>query len=252
MKKIIIILLTFTFISCSNQSRISDDRLHDSYDYSLTTGTSKIMKAYDPFESFNRRVYYFNYEFDKWALLPVTNTYSFFFPQTARTGVKHFFSNLYEPVSAVNGALILDSKVFFTSLGRFLINSTVGIFGVFDVASHFHLIQHKVTLNETLAIYGVGRGAYLILPFFGPSDMRKAGSGLGTFVLRMPLDPINVFTGEVWEDLVIASVDKIDLRSRIPFRYYESGTPFEYEYVRLLYLRATDLNIQNIKDNREK
>ncbi|MCK5780844.1 MAG: VacJ family lipoprotein [Psychrilyobacter sp.] len=249
MKKIIIVFIIFTFIGCSN-SQISDEKLHDSYDYSLTTGTSNIMKAYDPFESMNRRVYYFNYEFDKWVGLPVSDSYKFFFPGVARTGVKNFFSNLYEPFSALNGVLILDYDVFFTSVGRFLINTTVGVLGLFDVATKVQIVEKKRTLNETLAIYGVGRGAYLVLPFLGPSDMRRAGSAVGTFVIRMPLDPISVFTGELWQDIAILGVETIDQRSRVPFRYYGTGTPFEYEYVRLLYFRTSELKIEDVDRKR--
>jgi len=101
----------------------------------LNDGESNVMDTYDPFEPLNKRVYYFNYQFDNWVWLPISNSYNFLLPQTIRTGVNNFFSNLYEPISAINGVLILDYKAVFTGIGRFIINTTVGIGGLFDVAT---------------------------------------------------------------------------------------------------------------------
>lgn len=217
----------------------------------LNDGESNIMDAYDPFEPLNRRIYYFNYQFDNWVALPVSNSYKFFLPQTVRTGVGNFFSNLYEPISTINGVLILDYKTVFTGIGRFFINTTVGVVGLFDVATLIKIPEQKVTLNDTLAMYGVKDGPYLILPFLGPSDLRNASSLLTTFLLRAPLDPTNVYGGSdtLWKDLTIKGLEAVDVRSEVDFRYYGLGTPFEYEYVRLLYLRSMEARKTNIKKN---
>lgn len=256
MKKIFI-LITLILMGCSNvptKEKVSsnktekivvtkDSKLHLNYK------TSHLMDAYDPFESMNRRIYYFNYQFDNWVALPVSNSYKFFLPQTARTGVGNFFSNLYEPISAINGVLILDYKAVFTGLSRFFINTTIGIGGLFDVAKLMNIHRSEITLNDTLAVYGVKDGPYLILPFLGPSDLRNASSLLTTFVLRVPLDPISIYTGTLWEDIAIKGLDAVDIRSEIDFRYYSLGTPFEYEYVRLLYLRSMEIREKNIRKN---
>ncbi|MCS5423221.1 VacJ family lipoprotein, partial [Psychrilyobacter sp. S5] len=126
---------------------------------------------------------------------------------------------------------------------------TIGVAGLFDVATLINIPKHELTLNDTLAVYGVKDGPYLILPFLGPSDLRNAGSLLTTFVLRVPLDPINIYSGSLWEDIAIKGLDAVDVRSEINFRYYSLGTPFEYEYVRLLYLRSMEIRETNIKKN---
>jgi phospholipid-binding lipoprotein MlaA len=258
MKKILI-LITLVFIGCSNvkvQEKSSIDKIEKinttkNFKLHLNNGRSNIMDAYDPFEPMNRRIYYFNYQFDNWVALPVSNSYKFFLPQTIRTGVGNFFNNLYEPISAVNGILILDYKTTFTGIGRFFINTTVGIIGLFDVATHINIPGHKVTLNDTLSLYGIKDGPYLVLPFFGPSDLRNAGSLLTTFILRAPLDPINIYSdsGSLWQDYTIKGIEVVDTRSKVDFRYYSLGTPFEYEYVRLLYLKSMKLRKKNIKKN---
>jgi len=265
MKKIIIFITLF-LIGCSNtkvesstgeQTRLvqetkvnKETNIEEKVDFELhLKAEHTMMDAYDPLEPLNRRIYYFNYELDKWIGLPVSNSYKFFFPETARTGVKNFFTNLYEPVSAVNGILILDYKVFLTSVGRFLVNSTAGVAGLFDVATMIHLNEKKMTLDDTFAIYGMGPGPYLILPFLGPSNLRNLTARLTTFVLRAPLDPINVFTGELWEDMAVLTLHAVDTRSRIPFEAYSMGTPFEYEYVRMLYLKAAELKVKKSNFN---
>ncbi len=244
-------------MGCSNvrvQEEVSSDEAEKIFivkglKLHLNDGESHIMDAYDPFEPLNRRIYYFNYQFDYWVALPISNSYKFFLPQTIRTGVRNFFSNLYEPISTINGVLILDYKTVFTGISRFFINTTVGVAGLFDVATHLKIPKHEITLNDTLAVYGVKDGPYLILPFLGPSDLRNAGSLLTTFILRVPLDPVNVYTGSFWEDLAIKGVQAVDIRSEIDFQYYSLGTPFEYEYVRLLYLRSMEIRKANIEKN---
>lgn len=262
MKKILI-LITFIFVGCSSvkiDEKISynrggriESKVESKVDskFHLNIRQPSLMDAYDPFEPINRRVYYFNYQFDTWVALPTSKSYKFFLPQTIRTGVGNFFSNLYEPISAVNGVLILDYKTVFTGLSRFFINTTIGIVGLFDIASYIDIYKHKVTLNDTLAFYGVKDGPYLILPFLGPSDLRNASSLLTTFVLRTPLDPLNIYGGsnEFWHDIAIKGIEGVDFRSQVDFQYYGLGTPFEYEYVRLLYLKSMEVRKANIKKN---
>ncbi|MGB6127842.1 MAG: VacJ family lipoprotein [Psychrilyobacter sp.] len=258
MKKVLI-LITLIFMGC-NKLEVKEKKIYnvtkktttkENFKFNLNDGESNLMYAYDPFEPLNRRIYYFNYQFDYWVALPVSNSYKFFLPQTIRTGVGNFFNNLYEPISTVNGILILDYKTIFTGISRFFINTTAGILGLFDIATLIKIPEHKVTLNDTLAIYGVKDGPYLILPFLGPSDLRNASSLLTTFVLRAPLDPINIYGGSdtLWHDLAIKGLEAVDARSGVDFQYYSLGTPFEYEYIRLLYLKSMEIKKINIKKN---
>ncbi|NDI78588.1 MULTISPECIES: MlaA family lipoprotein [Psychrilyobacter] len=248
MKKIFI-LITLLFIGCSSvevKEKVSSheaEKIVVAKDFKLhlKDGESDIMDTYDPLEPLNRRIYYFNYQFDNWVWLPISNSYNFFLPQTIRTGINNFFSNLYEPISAINGVLLLDSKTVFTGISRFIINTTIGVAGLFDVATLINIPKRELTLNDTLAVYGVKDGPYLILPFLGPSDLRNAGSRLTTFALN----PIH--SGSLETDLVIKGVEGVDTRSRTDFRYYSLGTPFEYEVVRLLYLKSMEIRETNIK-----
>ncbi|MCS5423223.1 VacJ family lipoprotein, partial [Psychrilyobacter sp. S5] len=142
MKKIFI-LITLLFIGCSSvevKEKVSSheaEKIVVAKDFKLhlKDGESDIMDTYDPLEPLNRRIYYFNYQFDNWVWLPISNSYNFFLPQTIRTGINNFFSNLYEPISAINGVLLLDSKTVFTGISRFIINTTIGVAGLFDVAT---------------------------------------------------------------------------------------------------------------------
>lgn len=256
MKKIIFILITFIFIGCSNVKTAEDKHIvsPSNYDFKLhlKNTESSIIEVYDPLESINRRIYYFNSQLDHWVVLPLSYSYSFFLPQTIRTGVKNFFNNLYEPVTVFNGLLTLDSHITFTGFTRFAINTTIGIAGIFDIASLMDIKEDKFTLNETLSYYGVNQGMYLVIPILGPSDLRNISSQLTTFILRNPLDPTSIYTGALWHDLAIKSIGAIDTRSRINFTYYSLGTPFEYEYIRLLYFKASQAKAENVKKKLKK
>jgi phospholipid-binding lipoprotein MlaA len=130
----------------------------------------------DPLEPFNRAMYTFNDKLDRYFLKPIAKGYRAVVPSPARTGVSNFFSNLHEPGVMVNDVLQGKFKHAASDLGRFLVNTTIGIYGLFDVASHFGLERHNEDFGQTLGKWGVGEGPYLVLPFFGPSNFRDAPS----------------------------------------------------------------------------
>lgn len=131
----------------------------------------------DPLEPFNRAMYTFNDKLDRYFLKPVAKGYRAVVPSPARKGVSNFFSNLREPIVFVNDALQGKFKHAAGDLGRFVTNTTIGIFGLFDVATHFGLDRHNEDFGQTLGVWGVKEGPYLVLPFFGPSNFRD-GIGL--------------------------------------------------------------------------
>lgn len=133
--------------------------------------------TYDPFEPFNRAMYTFNEKFDRYLLRPVAKGYRAVAPRSVRRGVTNFFSNLHDPAIMVNNILQGKFADAASDLGRFLTNSTVGVFGLFDVGSKIGLEKHNEDLGQTLAVWGIGDGPYLVLPFFGPSNIRD-GIGL--------------------------------------------------------------------------
>jgi len=132
----------------------------------------------DPFESFNRGVYQFNDALDKAVVKPVAKGYDTVMPPPGKMMVSNFFSNLNDVVVTVNDLLQFKLANAASDTGRILINSTIGILGLVDVASQAGLEKHNEDFGQTLGYWGVGSGPYLMLPFFGPSSVRD---GLGLY-----------------------------------------------------------------------
>jgi phospholipid-binding lipoprotein MlaA len=130
----------------------------------------------DPLEPMNRAIYSFNDSVDNALFKPVAEGYRAVLPQFARTGVSNFFSNINDVLVALNN--LLQGKVLnaVSDVGRVVINSTIGIAGFLDVATHFGLEKHNEDFGQTLGRWGVGDGPYLVLPFLGPSNLRDAVS----------------------------------------------------------------------------
>lgn len=128
--------------------------------------------ARDPLEGFNRAMYTFNDKLDKYALKPLAKGYRAITPAPVSKGISNFFGNLHDPVIMLNNLLQGKPGQAVSDLGRFLVNTTVGIAGLFDVASRWGLQKHNEDFGQTLAVWGVGDGPYLVLPFFGPSNLR--------------------------------------------------------------------------------
>lgn len=133
----------------------------------------------DPFESMNRALWDFNWNvLDKHVLRPLAEGYTKL-PMPAQTGVRNFITNLEEPGYALNSLFQGKVKDSGTGVGRFVVNSTVGIFGLFDVAKHIGLEKKKESFGETMAVAGVGNGPFLMIPGYGPTTIRD---GAGDYV----------------------------------------------------------------------
>jgi len=128
----------------------------------------------DPLESFNRGVFTFNEGLDKAVFKPVATVYRDVTPQLVRTGVGNFLGNLDDAWSSVNSLLQGKLRHAIDNFFRFGVNSTFGIFGLLDVAGEMQIQRHSEDFGQTLGRWGVGSGAYLVLPFFGPSTIRDA------------------------------------------------------------------------------
>lgn len=181
-------------------------------------GTSGKTVAYDwnqstdPLEGLNRSIYAFNTTADKLVLRPVAKGYDTIVPNPAKAGVSNFFSNLGEPLSAVNN--LLQGKVdrALGSTYRFVVNSTVGILGLFDVAKHQGVNKTPEDLGQTLATWGVKPGPYLMLPFMGPTNLRD---GIGRGISSAAYYPINQITDSSGGRLGLTALDIIDTRSKL-------------------------------------
>jgi len=142
----------------------------------------------DPLEKFNRGVWGVNQAADKVLIRPATHVYRAVAPKPARQGVSNFFSNLTEPWSFVNNMLQGKPKRALHNLGRFVVNTTAGLGGLFDVASKTDIQPAPEDFGQTLARWGVNGGPYLVLPLLGPSTLRD---GIGSGVAFVA-DPVNI------------------------------------------------------------
>lgn len=206
-------------------------------EYREINGT-KFIEIYDPLEPLNRRVYYFNYYLDKYILIPAVNTYEYITPEFVQKGVSNFFGNLQEINTFLNSLLQFEGKKATITLARFGINSTFGVLGLFDVASALELPKTYEDFGLTLGKYGIGNGPYLVLPGFGPSNLRDT-TGKAAGILTVA--EINPYDNPVGVDVThpgVSGISVINTRQENKnFRYYGTGSPFEYEYVRYFYTK---------------
>ncbi|OUS13600.1 hypothetical protein A9Q89_02465 [Gammaproteobacteria bacterium 53_120_T64] len=202
--------------------------------------------VYDPWEPMNRGVYNFNARFDRAVFLPTLRAYRALTPDIVEQGVSNFFSNLGEVNNLLNNLLQLRMKSSGITLWRFVVNSTVGVAGLWDPAEKFGMYQQSEDFGQTLGYWGVGSGPYLVMPFFGPSSLRDA-SGLGVdYALDTHLDLLALQDDGNQDDIRIglALLGAVDTRKNTAFRYYETGSPFEYELVRFAHRQLREVQIE--------
>lgn len=168
----------------------------------------------DPLEGINRGIYKFNDVTDKAVFKPVATAYKTVTPSPIRTGINNFFTNLGGITSVLNNLLQLKFANAFSEAGRFVINSTFGLAGFIDVAGMDKVAVHKEDFGQTLGHWGAGTGAYLVLPFLGPSDLRDA---TGLIVDTATTDPIQYThnIGEVRLHNQLRLVQFIDKRAEL-------------------------------------
>ena len=200
----------------------------------LTPADAPSMYTYDPWERLNRFTYRFNARFDEAIFLPVANTYQRA-PRPIRAGIHNFFGNLAEIDSVINYTLQWRLKYGWRSFTRLAINSTIGIGGLFDVATKLKLPGTPTGFATTLAKWGMHPGPYLVIPLLGPSTLRDGVGFLGDYGAEYGINVAGLYRGTVsWG---LGTVNAIDQRANINFRYYSGGSPFEYETIRFLYVR---------------
>lgn len=132
----------------------------------------------DPYEGFNRSVTSFNSSADKYFIKPVAEGYQAVLPEPVPTLIANVFSNLTDPWVAINQLLQGKASLAGSDLGRFLVNSTLGVAGLFDVADGMGMPKHQEDFGQTLAVWGVEQGPYIVLPFIGPSSARGLASNV--------------------------------------------------------------------------
>jgi phospholipid-binding lipoprotein MlaA len=151
---------------------------------SPATGGVAAPAAFDPWETYNRRVHAFNMRVDRAVAKPLARAYVAAVPRPVRAGVDNFFNNLGQPVTLVNSLLQGNPRGAANALGRFLVNSTVGIGGLFDIASKAKMPNRGEDFGQTLAVWGWQRSRYLELPLLGPRTVRDVVGLVGDSRLR--------------------------------------------------------------------
>jgi phospholipid-binding lipoprotein MlaA len=166
----------------------------------------------DPYESFNRQVFSMNMAVDNNFALPVAKFYQRAVPAPARDGVHNFLTNLDEPGTFANDVLQGEVSRAGTTLGRFTINSTIGLGGLVDAAGKMGMEGHSTDFGETLAVYGADEGPFLVLPILGPSNPRDAFGDL----VDIGLDPTTyvTFRSSLYWMIGRATFDVLDIRAR--------------------------------------
>jgi len=189
-----------------------------------------VRKETDPWIGVNKSLYSFNYNLDKYFLLPVVNGYEFVTPTVVQTGVSNFFNNIGEIRTLYNSVFQLKGKKAGTTLSRFLINSTIGVAGLFDPATSFGIKRQNEDFGQTLGHWGAPTGPYLVLPVLGPGTVRSASgfavdTGIHSAVAHEEGVPDDWENGDTIQ-AAVTTVKVIDLRHKQPFRYLDSGNPF--------------------------
>lgn len=189
----------------------------------------------DPWEKFNRATFAFNTKLDQWLLRPTAKTYQAITPQFVHTGIRNVFNNLRVIHGVVNYSLQGDIKKAAVGAGDFLINTTVGVGGIFDVSQQMGLDTAPTSFGQTLGKWGVGSGNYLVLPVLGSSTVRD-GTGLiidsSLSVLNYVQPPEDRFAG--------VALNAISARANL-FKAEALITGDQYIFLRDTYLQSRGL-----------
>lgn len=179
----------------------------------VLAGCATPANHYDPLESVNRPIYKFNEVSDRYVLKPVAKGYDYVTPRFVKKGVSNFFNNIDDIFTAANGLLQGKPKQAGADTARVLLNSTLGLAGLFDVASSVGLDRHDEDFGQTLGYWGLGSGPYLMLPLLGPTTLRDAS--------RYPIDFYASPTGQIESTRVrnsLRALSIVDKRTRL-FRF---------------------------------
>jgi len=168
--------------------------------------------SYDPIEKVNRGTYWFNDKLDKFVLKPLSDGYTAIVPRQGRVMISNFFDNALYADTILNDFLQGKGAQGVSDVGRFTINSTVGIAGLFDPATPMGLEKHEEDFGQTLGVWGVGQGAYLIFPVYGPNTARDA-PGLAVSTLTSGVFWAGVFLNPA-ASIPLSVLAAMDLRSR--------------------------------------
>lgn len=197
----------------------------------------------DPLEPVNRGVFWVNDKFDVYMLTPVAKGWDFVAPDRVQTSVSQFFENLRFPIRFLNDTLQGKGRAAGTTLARFVVNSTVGVAGLFDPASRIGLDERSdEDFGQTMGVYGIPSGPYLVLPLLGPSSLRDATGGLVDGATS-----IWPFFVNTWVTVGVRATDAVNERSRVHEEIAEErASAFDwYVFVRDAYLQRRSAQVRD-------
>ncbi len=205
-------------------------------------------EANDPLEPMNRYFFELNYAADELLFKPLAGWYYVALPNFAQDGVRNVLRNVRSPVVLANDLFQGETDRAGVTVGRFLVNSTMGLGGLFDIASRIGLDYHDEDFGQTLAVHGVGEGPYLMLPLLGPSNPRDA-AGRVVDMLFDPLTYIGMFGGVSNIGLGAAVAEGVDTRARNlkTLDAIRKGSLDYYATIRSLYRQHRNDEINNGK-----
>jgi phospholipid-binding lipoprotein MlaA len=199
------------------------------------SGCATAKNPKDPLEELNRSTYEFNQTVDRYALKPAAKGYRKVVPTPVRGGITNVFGNFRDVTSAINNLLQFKVGTALSDVGRVALNSTVGIFGVFDVASRVGLEKHDEDFGQTLGVWGVPEGPYIVLPLFGPSSARDSVGLIGDYFT----DPEFYLVIDSPENWIIFGTRIVNLRANLleAERLLDQAALDRYAFLRDAYLQ---------------
>lgn len=207
----------------------------------VAVNTAKAEEVNDPFESINRTIAGFNAGVDTFVFRPLAKGYTYITPDFIEKGISNFFANLKYPTVIINQLLQGNMELAVQDTGRFVINTTLGIGGLFDVASagSDNLQAHNEDFGQTLGAWGFGTGPYFVVPIWGPSTLRD---GVGTLVGTTTNPILHVEDDELKYGLLGLSI----LNARVDFfKTEELISGDQYLFVRDAYLQHRKFLVNN-------
>ena len=189
--------------------------------------------TWDPWEGWNRGVFAFNDTLDRFIVKPVSEVYLKIVPSPLRTGVTNVFDNITYLNVIANSFLQGKGKQGYADIGRFIINSTVGLGGVFDVATAAGVPRNEEDFGQTLAVWGVGEGPYLVLPLLGPSNFRDAPG----YAFAALVHPLTYWNGDTAISAGLGGLGIVDQRARAKgaFELINAAALDRYIFIREAY-----------------
>jgi phospholipid-binding lipoprotein MlaA len=250
--------MSITFLGCSVQRKGSVERDAQRSDVAPSPAVEEESQTadaaegmdYDPWEHFNEKTFWFNFDvLDRYALKPVATVWAKI-PQPARQGLANAFDNLEMPKRLVNEVFQVRYEEAGSEVARFLLNTTVGVAGVVDVASRAGLKKNDADTGQTLGVYGAGPGPYLVVPLLPPLTVRD---GIG-YAADSLLDPLSWFVTPFAVDFGRAAAKTVNERAANLKRYQDvEDTSLDlYGAVRNGYLQRRQRSIQDAIRQRDK